>query len=365
MSDSWGTKGLACGVPHAGGRVELAHGGGGRRMQQLIEGVIRPALAPALEGAPWVRDTRHDSASLALEGRELAFTCDSYVVSPLVFPGGDIGKLAVCGTLNDLAMSGARPRALTLGLILEEGLPLGTLRQVLESAGRAALEAGVPIVSGDTKVVQRGKADGLFINTSGIGERGNQWIHPSRIRDGDAVLLLGDVGRHGTAILCARQELWLENPVESDCTNLWPAVEALLEAGVELHCLRDCTRGGLASACCELARESALDFYLEETEIPVHATVASAAELLGLDPLYIASEGAALVIVPRDSVPSALRVLNREPGSPRSMRLAQIGSVRAVPQGRRATPGEVVAKSPYGSSRLLTLLSGEQLPRIC
>ncbi len=357
--------GIECGVPLEGDCIQLAHGGGGRRMQQLIDGLIRPALTKALAQAPWVKDTEHDSAALELSTGRLALTSDSYVVSPLFFPGGDIGRLAVCGTLNDLAMAGARPRALTLGLILEEGLPLSTLRQVLESAGAAAAEAGVPIVSGDTKVVERGKADRLFINTSGVGERSAQWIHPSSIRAGDALMLLGDVGRHGVAILSARQDLQLETPVQSDCRSLWPAIQALLGAGVELHCMRDCTRGGLASACCELAHDAGLVFCLEESKITVHPAVASAAELLGLDPLYIASEGAALIVLPEAEVTAATRAL--EPLGARgggAQALVQIGSVQA-PQPGRARAGEVHGQSPYGSSRLLTLLSGEQLPRIC
>ncbi|MGE0325878.1 MAG: hydrogenase expression/formation protein HypE [Polyangiaceae bacterium] len=348
---------VECGVPHIGETIQLAHGGGGRRMGQLIEQLIRPALRRSLEAAPWVKDTRHDSAALDIDTGKLALTSDSYVVSPLFFPGGDIGRLAVCGTLNDLAMAGARPRALTLSLILEEGLPLETLRRVLDSAGTAAQTAGVPIVSGDTKVVERGKADGLFINTSGVGERSEQWIHPSSIQPGDAVMLLGDVGRHGVAILCARQTLHLESPVESDCRSLWPDVEALLAANVELHCLRDCTRGGLASACLELAGECGLSFCLEETFIPVTPAVQSAAELLGLDPLYIACEGACLVVLPTAAAAAAQEVLGDA--------LTHIGSVSRASMDGPERPGEVSVKSPYGSSRLLTLLSGEQLPRIC
>ncbi|MCA9639084.1 MAG: hydrogenase expression/formation protein HypE [Myxococcales bacterium] len=345
---------LVCGVPHGSDTIQLAHGGGGRRMSQLIEQLIRPAFDPSVEAAPWVRDTRHDSAALDLASGRLALTSDSYVVNPLFFPGGDIGRLAVYGTLNDLAMAGACPKGLTLSLILEEGLPLQTLRRVLESAGRAALDAGVPIISGDTKVVERGKADGLFINTSGVGERSDQWIHPSAIQPGDAVMLLGDIGRHGIAILCARQELHLESEVESDCRNLWPAIEALLSAGVELHCLRDCTRGGLASACLELAAQSSSSFCLEESNIPVQPAVQNAAELLGFDPLYIASEGACVLILPAEAAEAAKLVLGGA--------LTHIGSVTT---GGTERPGEVSVRSPFGSSRLLTLLSGEQLPRIC
>ena len=330
----------------------MAHGGGGRLTQQLIERIFGPAFNnPAL-------NARHDGAVLvAPAGARLAFTTDSHVVSPLFFPGGDIGRLAVYGTVNDLAMCGARPRWLSAGFILEEGLPVATLQRVVASMAEAARTADVQLVTGDTKVVERGKGDGLYINTAGVGTIEHaQVIAPASVQPGDVVLLSGDIGRHGMAILAQREGLAFESPIESDCAPLWPAVEALLAAGVELHCLRDLTRGGLATAVIEIAETAGLTATLEEKAVPVCEPVQGACEILGLDPLYVANEGRFIALVPAAQTAAALAILVRTaPGGPP----ARIGEVRAGPAG------EVTLRSVVGVERILDRLSGEQLPRIC
>lgn len=331
--------------------VQLAHGGGGRLTRDLIEELFLPAFDNAALRA------RHDSAVLPLGSGRLAFTTDSYVVHPRFFPGGDIGKLAVFGTVNDLAMAGAKPLYLSAGFILEEGLSMDELRRVVASMQAAASACGVDLVTGDTKVVDRGKGDGIFINTSGVGVvETDVAIHPRRIRPGDAVLLSGDVGRHGVAVLSVRNGLSFECPVESDCAPLAAQVAALLRAGVEVHCLRDATRGGLATALNELALDAGVGIAVEERAIPVAEGVASACELLGLDPLYLACEGRMLAFVPPADVGRALDAL-------RSVAPAEqptcIGEVQAEPMGM------VTLQTRLGSRRLLDLLSGEQLPRIC
>jgi len=330
----------------------MAHGGGGRLTQELIDRVFAPAFRnPAL-------DARHDGAVLTPPpGARLAFTTDSHVVSPLFFPGGDIGRLAVHGTINDLAMCGARPRWLSAGFVLEEGLPLATLERVTESMSRAARAAGVEIVTGDTKVVERGKGDGVYVNTAGIG-----WIEhglvigPRSVGVDDVVLLSGDIGRHGMAILAQREGLAFESSIESDCAPLWPAVEALLQAGVEVHCLRDLTRGGLATAVIEIAETAGRAIALEENAVPVSEPVRGACEILGLDPLYVANEGRFVAFVPAAQAEQALALMARvAPGGPP----ARIGGVRDAPAG------EVTLRSVVGVDRILDRLSGEQLPRIC
>lgn len=345
--------GFSCPVPLAGPvEIQLAHGGGGRMTQELIDRVFAPAFrSPALAA-------RHDGAVLvAPAGVRLAFSTDSHVVSPLFFPGSDIGQLAVHGTINDLAMCGARPRWLTAGFILEEGLPMETLARVVRSMGEAARAAGVEIVAGDTKVVERGKGDGLFVNTSGIGwlEHGLS-IGPAAVRAGDVVLLSGDIGRHGMAILAQREGLAFESSIESDCASLWPAVAALLAGGIEVHCLRDLTRGGLATAVIEIAETAGLAVGLVETAVPVTEPVRGACELLGLDPFYVANEGRFIAFVPPAQVDAALAALARcAPGGPP----ARIGDVRTGPAG------EVTLRGVVGVERILDRLSGEQLPRIC
>jgi len=331
--------------------VQLAHGGGGRLTRELVESVFVPAFdSRALR-------ERHDSAVLPLGEAWLAFTTDSYVIHPRFFPGGDIGKLAVFGTVNDLAMAGARPLYLSAGFILEEGLPLGELQRIAASMRAAADACGVELVTGDTKVVDRGKGDGLFVNTAGVGVvPRNVAIGPRHIRPGDAILLSGDVGRHGIAVLSVRKGLELESGVESDCAPLAAQVAGLLETGIDVHCLRDATRGGLATALNELALDAAVGIEVEERAIPVCDEVRGACELLGLDPLYVACEGRMVVFVPAAEACRALDALRACHGGEAAV---QIGEARTGPAGM------VTLKTTLGAHRLLDLLSGEQLPRIC
>jgi hydrogenase expression/formation protein HypE len=340
-----------CPLPYsATDLIQLAHGGGGRAMARLIDTIIRPAFAdPELE-------RRHDGACLVVDG-PIAFTTDSYVIRPLVFPGGDIGTLAVNGTVNDLAMCGARPLHLSVGFILEEGLPLALLRRVVESMRRTARAAGVRLVTGDTKVVDRGKADGMFINTAGIGRiMAPAPIGPASVRAGDAVLLSGDIGRHGIAVMAAREGLGFETAIESDCAPLAAPALALIEAGIGVHCLRDLTRGGLASAVVEIAEAAQCAIALDEPAIPVRAEVSAACEVLGLDPLHVANEGRFIAFVARADAERALAILRRHEVAAAA---TAIGEVREGPKG------QVSSRGPFGIARAIDMLSGEQLPRIC
>jgi hydrogenase expression/formation protein HypE len=332
-------------------RVLLAHGGGGRLMSRLIQEVFLPAFDnPLLSGL-------HDGAAFEVSGARLAFSTDSYVVHPLFFPGGDIGRLAINGTVNDLAMCGARPLYLSAGFIIEEGLPLDTLRRVVESMGAAAREAGVLLATGDTKVVERGKGDGLYINTAGIGLiEGAEKIAPDQVRPGDQVLLSGDLGRHGMAVMAQREGLEFESTIASDCAPLAGLVQELLQAGVEIHCLRDLTRGGLASALVEIAETAGVKIEIEEREIPVLEEVQGACELLGLDPLYVANEGRLAAFVAPRHAGRALEVMR---GHALGKGATLIGQVQ------QDGLGQVVLRSRIGVGRLLDRLSGEQLPRIC
>jgi hydrogenase expression/formation protein HypE len=344
--------GLSCPLPlpdHA--NVLLAHGGGGRLMHALLERLVLPAFRnPLLEA-------RHDGAVAEINGARLAFTTDSYVVRPLFFPGGDIGRLAVHGTVNDLAMCGARPLFLSAGLILEEGLPMETLRRVLESMEQAAAGAGVSVVTGDTKVVDRGKADELFVNTAGIGViEHDLTIAPSSVRAGDIVLLSGDIGRHGIAVMAVREGLEFETTIESDSAPVSGPVQELLSAGIEIHCLRDLTRGGLASALVEIAEAAALQIEIEEDAVPVWEEVQAACELLGLDPIYVANEGRFVVFVPEGDAGRALALLRAHPLSGDAAPIGRVTTDRA---------GKVTMRSRIGVHRVVDMLSGEQLPRIC
>jgi hydrogenase expression/formation protein HypE len=338
---------LSCPIPISDyPTVLLGHGSGGRLMHGLIEKLFMTAF-----GNPLL-DQRHDGAVFAASGR-LAFTTDSYVVHPLIFPGGDIGTLAVNGTVNDLAMCGARPRYLSAGFILEEGLPMETLWHIVQSMRQAADAAGVQIVTGDTKVVDRGKGDGLFINTAGIGViEHDVSIAPDRVRSGDAILLSGDIARHGMAIMAAREGLEFESAIESDCAPLAEPVRRLLDARVDVHCLRDCTRGGLASALVEIAGTANLHLHVREAVIPVREDVRGACEFLGLDPLYVANEGCFVAFVAANDAQRALCLLGDQ--------ATIIGYVKDT------TPsGLVTLQSLIGANRVVDMLSGEQLPRIC
>jgi hydrogenase expression/formation protein HypE len=297
--------GAACPAP-LGDReqVTLAHGGGGRMTNQLIEQLFVRAFGnPALEA-------RHDGACVELGGLRLAFSTDSYVVRPLFFPGGDIGTLAVNGTVNDLAMCGARPLYLSAGFVIEEGLPMATLGRIVGSMQAAARAAGVAIVTGDTKVVDRGKGDGVYINTAGIGvvESGGV-IAPSSVRAGDVIVLSGDIGRHGMAVMAAREGLEFESAIESDCAALAAPVAALTAAGVPVHCLRDLTRGGLASAVVEIAQTAGLHLRLDEAAIAVREDVRGACEVLGFDPFYVANEGRFVALVPAAAAGICVEIL--------------------------------------------------------
>ena len=345
-------SGLQCPVPIVErSEITIGHGGGGRLTEELLETIFRPAFSnPAL-------DTRHDGALLRAGTARLAFTTDAHVVSPLFFPGGDIGKVAVNGTVNDLAMCGARPLGLSAGFILEEGLPLEVLRRVVASMKAAAAQAGVSIVTGDTKVVERGKGDGLYVTTAGVGvvpEGVN--VGPARIEAGDAVVLSGDIGRHGMAVMAVREGMAFEGPIESDCAPLAAPVASLLEEDLEVHCMRDLTRGGLATALIELAETRGLEIAVDEGAVPVGEEVRGACEILGLDPLYVANEGRFICFVPEAAARTALAVLSRTaPGGPPAI----IGRVRA------SASGEVMLRRTVGAERILSRLSGEQLPRIC
>ena len=332
-------------------RVQISHGGGGRMMHKLIDQLFLSAFATAtgLE--------KHDGAVVELPPGRLAFTTDSYVVDPLFFPGGDIGTLAVYGTVNDLAMCGARPLYLSAGFILEEGLSVEVLQRVVESMSKAAERAGVKIVTGDTKVVERGKCDKLFINTAGVGVVEHDLnICPRSIKPGDAIILNGDIGRHGVAIMAQREGFKFESAVESDCAPLSPLVLKLLNAGIQIHCLRDLTRGGLASALVEIAETAELGIEIDETKIPIIEAVKGACELLGIDPLYMANEGRMVAFVPLDVSEPAVKIM-------RGLEIGR-GSV-AIGKVTGDNRARVTLKTRIGSSRIVEMFSGEQLPRIC
>jgi hydrogenase expression/formation protein HypE len=337
-------------------RITMAHGSGGRAMRELIEHLFveafnNPRLA-AME----------DQAVVSLEelrqqGTKLAFTTDSYVVNPLFFPGGSIGELAVNGTINDLAVSGAAPMFLSCGMIIEEGLPLDTLQKIVDRMREAAAKGGVAIVTGDTKVVERGAADKLFINTAGIG------IIPEGVaitatgaRPGDLVVINGGIGDHGVAILLARNELSLESDVESDTQPLHELVRLMLNVRPDIHCLRDATRGGVATVLNEFAIASDVGIHLVESAIPVRESVRGACEILGMDPLYLANEGKLVAVVPRNSADQFVEVMRSHPAGKDS---AIIGEVKESPKGA------VLMRTAFGGVRVVDTLVGEQLPRIC
>ena len=333
-------------------RVTTAHGAGGKATAALIEGLLLPAFAnPAL-------DALADAGTVTIDGTGLALTTDAFVVKPLRFPGGSIGELAVNGTVNDLAMAGARPAALTLSLILEEGLDTEVLRAEVEAIAAAARGAGVAIVSGDTKVVGRGQADQMYICTTGLGRIDERAaLSPAALRPGDRILVSGPIGLHGTAIMLARGEFELGAPVESDTRPLWPAVDALLErAGPGLRCLRDATRGGVASVLNELARASGVAMLVDEASVPVPPMVAGAAELLGIDPMHVANEGVLVAVVDEEHAGDALAALRSVPDGAEA---AVIGTVKTEP------PGLVLVETAFGGKRVMDQLVGDPLPRIC
>ncbi|MFJ9566165.1 hydrogenase expression/formation protein HypE [Streptomyces fuscichromogenes] len=342
---------IECPAPrHEDEVVLLGHGAGGRLTEELLDRLILPALDG--ERGPL------EDAALLPGHRELVISTDSFVVSPLFFPGGDIGSLAVHGTVNDLAMRGARPLALTLSLIVEEGLPLAELGAVMDSLGKAAREAGVPVVTGDTKVVGRGAADRLFVNTTGVGER-HEGLRPSAAlaRPGDAVLLSGPIGLHGTTVLSTREGLGFESDIASDTRPLHRLVAALAPLGAAVHVLRDPTRGGLAAALNEIARDSGAAVEIEESRVPVPEAVAGACDLLGLDPLVVANEGCLVAFVAAGAADRALAALRSLPEGAGAVRIGEV-----LPQG---PGGRVTLRTLVGARRIVDMPLGEQLPRIC
>lgn len=331
--------------------ITMAHGGGGKMMHHLINKIFKHAFKDIGLQAD------HDGAVLNINENKLAFTTDSYVVNPLFFNGGDIGELAVYGTVNDLAMCGAIPQYISAGFIIEEGLPVETLWRVAVSMSRAAQKAHVKIVTGDTKVVDRGKGDGIFINTAGIGIIDHDLlIKPESIRPGDSIILSGDIGRHGLAIMARRQGLEFESEIESDCAPLVEPVQQLINAGIEIHCLRDLTRGGLASGLIELAESSGLKFKIVENDIQVREDIRGACEILGFDPIYVANEGRFVALMPSSQAEKALTVLQKCDVSKGS---------RIIGQVMESNSGLVTMKTNLGVERIIDMLSGEQLPRIC
>jgi hydrogenase expression/formation protein HypE len=346
------SESVTCGVPHVPNHVELAHGGGGRKMRHLLETTILPAFSNRFAEA------RHDAAVLPVGTERIAFTTDGYVISPMFFPGGDIGKLAVFGTVNDLAAAGAVPKWLSASFILEEGLPLADLERVVRSMKEAAAIARVDVVTGDTKVVDRGKGDGLYVTTSGLGlvPEGVD-IRPARVGGGDAVLVTGDVGRHGVAVLSVRKGLSFESPIESDCAPLADMMYALVKNGIDVHCARDATRGGLAAVLLEVAAAARVEIRIDEEDIPVDPSVAAACELLGLDVLHVACEGRMVMFVSDAQAPAALAVLRTFPVSQGTTLIGRVAS------GGRA--GSVSLRTRFGPERAIDLPAGEPLPRIC
>jgi len=331
--------------------ILMAHGGGGKLSHQLIQKVFLQAFGAAANGA------QHDSVTLTPPTGRLAFTTDSYVVRPIFFPGGDIGSMAVHGTVNDLAMSGARPLWLSAAFILEESLPMETLWRVVCSMREAAARCGVQIVTGDTKVVDKGRGDGVYINTAGIGVVESPLvINPSQVEPGDAIIVSGDLGRHGMAIMAEREGLKFESSIQSDSAPVSEMVLAMLASGITPHCLRDLTRGGLASALTEIAEGGHVRIVIEDARIPIQENVHAACELLGLDPLQVACEGRFVAFVPPQQKEKALSVLRSQPNGSNA---CEIGAVISREEAR------VLLKTEIGSLRILDMPTGELLPRIC
>jgi hydrogenase expression/formation protein HypE len=332
-------------------KIVLGHGSGGILSADLLRGIILPAYSNA------VLEKLEDQATLEINGTRLAFTTDSFVVKPLFFPGGDIGSLAVHGTVNDLAMGGAQPKFLSVSFILEEGFPTADLRRIAESIGRAARECDVAVVTGDTKVVENGSGDGVFINTAGIGIVPDG-VHLScaNARPGDAVILSGAIGDHGIAILSKREGLELESTVESDSAPLHRLVARMLDVTRDIRSLRDPTRGGVASTLNEFAAQSRVSIVIDEERLVIHEGVRGACELLGLDPLYVANEGKLVAIVPAEYAEALVTVMRQDP---LGRDAAVVGTVA------EKDPGLVLLKTAFGTTRLVGMLAGDQLPRIC
>ena len=336
-----------------GDRVTLAHGGGGKAMRDLIGEIFTASFKPETDED----QARLMSDALAEPGAQLAFTTDSFVVTPLEFPGGDIGKLAVCGTVNDLAVGGARPLWLSAAFIIEEGFAFETLRRIVATMVTEAKRAGVKIVTGDTKVVERGSVDGLFVTTSGIGViPPGRDLAATRIRAGDVAIVNGVLGDHGAAILAARGDLALTTTIESDCQSLYALMEAALSAAPNIRAARDTTRGGLASALNEMATAAGITVEIEEDRLPLRPEVKGMCEILGLDPLYLANEGTLILFVREDEAEAALTAMRATPAGRDAVLIGRARSKGPIP---------VVMKTTFGSERIVDMLVGEQLPRIC
>jgi hydrogenase expression/formation protein HypE len=336
--------------------VTLAHGGGGKAMKDLIDDAFISSFSA---DAPTALEdqARFDIAALAAHGDRLAFTTDSFVVDPLFFHGGDIGKLAVCGTVNDLAVGGAKPLYLSCAVVIEEGVAVETLRRIAISMAETARKAGVSIVTGDTKVVQRGACDKIFITTTGIGViPAHVDLGVDRVRPGDGILVNGLLGDHGAAILCARGDMALETAIESDCAALHGLIEALLGAAPGTRCLRDATRGGVATVLNEIADASHVSIEIDEALTPLREEVRGFCEILGLDPLYLANEGKIVAVVPAEEIPAALAALRAHPLGESSALIGHVGE---------GMPGRVTMRTVFGGRRIVDMLVGEQLPRIC
>jgi len=332
--------------------ITMAHGGGGKMMNNLIEKMIMHYLSNNMTSE------KHDGAVFNVEGHRLAFTTDSYVVNPVFFPGGNIGELAVYGTVNDLSMCGAKPLYLSLGLILEEGFLIKDLEKIIISIRDACERTGTQIITGDTKVVDKGKGDGIFINTAGIGiVREDINISPSRVEEGDVIIVNGDIGRHGIAIMTTRENLDIESTILSDCAPLNHVVQKLIDAGIGIHCLRDLTRGGLGSSVNEIASQSQYQIEIEEKSIHVLEEVRGVCEILGFDPIYVANEGRFIAIVKKEDAGKTLEILKKEADG-------KYASIIGAVKGKNKK-GLVTLKNLMGSNRILDMLSGEQLPRIC
>ena len=333
-------------------QITMAHGAGGKATQSLIEGLLVPSFANE------TLEAMADAGTVAVLGGNVAMTTDSFVVNPISFPGGTIGELAVNGTINDVAMAGAKPVALTLSLILEEGLPADILKEQVAAIAKAAGEADVPIVAGDTKVVPRGMCDQMYVCTTGMGLLDDRAaLSPSSLRPGDKILVSGRIGDHGTAIMLARGEFELDADITSDTMCLWPMADTLLDqAGPSLRCLRDATRGGVASVLNELARASRVAMVIKEAAVPVHPAVAGAAEILGIDPMHVANEGKMVVIVAEEAADTALAALRSAPGGEEA---AIIGECKTEPEGM------VLMATAFGGKRVMDQLVGDPLPRIC
>ena len=336
---------------HGGDVILLSHGGGGTRTRSLIDNIIRRNLDNPILAK------MDDAACLTIPEPDLVFTTDSFVVQPIFFPGGDIGKLAACGTLNDLAMQGGEPRYLSLGLIMEEGFPIEDLERVMQSLGAVCRETGVPVVTGDTKVIERGSGAGILMNTAGIGVRRRETdVHVSNAKPGDAVIVTGTLGDHGVAVMCCREGLKFESKLVSDVAPLWSLIKPLLEKIPNIHCLRDPTRGGLAAALCDIAEQSRAGIRIEESRIPLKKEVVGACRMLGLDPLNVANEGKAVVICAAADADKALKILR---ALPLGKDACVIGRVEADP------PGTVLLQTSAGGERIVEIPSGEDMPRIC